>query len=163
MDKKLTGYATIDKPWMKFYEGLEPFKPCPEATLYQALNRENPEKYYALNYFDREITYAELFQGIDSTANALAAAGIEQGDVVIFCMLNMPESVYCMYATSKIGAVANYVDLRSDVKTWKHYIDQVNPKVIVTLDMALPNVLQAIPETIGGDCCSCFAVQLDAR
>jgi len=148
MENKMTGYASIDKPWMKYYEGIE-FTPWPQATLYRSVLDANKDYLdeTALIYFGRKYSYGQMFEQIDATANALKALGLEKGDVAIFSLVNTPEAVFALYGANKMGVVLNLVDPRSDVKTWKHYIEQVKAKVIVTLNLNYPIVEKAIEGT----------------
>ena len=66
-EKKLTGYPSIDKPWLKYYSEEAINAPLPECTIYEYLWDNNKDHLYdvALNYFDRKITYGELFENIE--------------------------------------------------------------------------------------------------
>ena len=62
--KNLTGYPSIDKPWLKFYSEDAIRVTMPECSIYEYLwenNKEHLEE-FALNYFDRKISYGELFE-----------------------------------------------------------------------------------------------------
>lgn len=61
-EKKLTGYASIDKPWLKYYSEEAINAPLPECTIYEYLwenNKDYPND-IALRYFDRKILFSEL-------------------------------------------------------------------------------------------------------
>ena len=62
-DKKLTGYPSIDKPWLKYYSEEAINAPLPEKTLYQYIwdNNKNYLKNIALNYFGKKISYGTFF------------------------------------------------------------------------------------------------------
>lgn len=110
-EKKLTGYPSIDKPWLKYYAEEAINAPLPECTMYEYI-LENNKKHLddvALLYFDRKITYNTLFANIDQTAAAFAQLGVKQGDIVTIQSLSIPQVVYIIYALSKIGAVANLI------------------------------------------------------
>jgi len=144
MNEKKTGYPSIDQPWLKYYEGKQN-KPIPHTCIYEIIKNENADYMdgIALNYFGRKYTFQELFDGADAAANAFKAAGLKAGDVVVFFLVNTPESVFAYLGANKMGLCVNQCDLRSDVKTMKHYISQVSPKVIVTLDMCWSTVVAA--------------------
>ena len=61
----------------------------------------------ALSYQGNEISYTEMLQAIDKTADALSAMGFKAGDEIPVCVSNCPEFVYLFFAISKIGAVVN--------------------------------------------------------
>lgn len=105
--KPLTGYPSVDKPWLKYYNEEAINVPLPECSIYEYLyenNKDYPDD-IALVFYDRKITYRELFENIDRVARAFAAIGVRENDVVTLLMLNQPETVYCLYALSKLGAV----------------------------------------------------------
>ena len=112
-NKPLTGYPSIDKPWLKYYSEEAINAPLPECTIYEYLwenNKDHPND-IALIYYDRKITYRELFENIDLVARSFATIGVKENDVVTLLMLNQPETVYCLYALSKqVVGLADYPD-----------------------------------------------------
>ena len=61
-EKKLTGYPSIDKPWLKYYSEEAINAKLPECTVYDYLWEQNKDylKNPALRYFERRITFEEL-------------------------------------------------------------------------------------------------------
>jgi acyl-CoA synthetase (AMP-forming)/AMP-acid ligase II len=53
----------------------------------------------------RAITYSDLPLRIGTTAKALSARGVRDGDVVAIHMPNSPEYIIAFQAVSQIGAV----------------------------------------------------------
>jgi len=146
MENTMTGYPHIDRPWLKYYSDEAKYHlNAPESTLYRAVYNANKDAmtYPAINYYGATWTYGDMFDEIEKAARSFAALGVQKGDTVVLCLLNMPETVFAFYALNKIGAIVNMVDLRSDSKTMKHYIEQVHAKTIVTLDMAYPLIRTA--------------------
>ena len=78
----------------------------------------------ALNFFGLKTTYKKLFKKIDDTAKNLIELGVKSGDVVVINSVTLPQTVYLLYALNKIGAVANFTDLRSDSNSMKHYLNE---------------------------------------
>ena len=71
----LTGYPSIDKPWLKYYSEEAINASLPECTMYEYLwenNKGYPDE-IALIYENRKITYWELFRQIDRVASAFAS------------------------------------------------------------------------------------------
>ena len=83
--KKLTGYPSVDKPWLKYYTEEAINAKMPECTIYEYLWQSNKDHLEdtALRYFDRKISFGELFDNIEKVAKAFSAAGIKQGDIVV--------------------------------------------------------------------------------
>lgn len=117
-EKGLTGYPSVDKPWLKYYSEEAINASLPECTMYEYIhnNNENNLDDISLVYFGRKITYEQLFYAIDQTAAAFAALGVKKGDIVTIQALIVPQVVFAIYALNKIGAIANliYADMDSD-------------------------------------------------
>ncbi len=142
MEGELTGYPSIDKPWLKYYtkEAIE--AKMPEKTIYDDLfdNNINYADRTALNYFGRKITYGELIRNVDKTAKALINIGVNEGDIVTISMPTLPETIYLFYALSKIGAVANMVDPRTSSEGIADYIEEAKSKFVFIVDVASPKL-----------------------
>lgn len=138
----LTGKASIDKPWFKFYEDEYLIEPFPKMSMYRYLiecNKDNMDG-IALDYYGNKITYKRLIEEIDETAKSFVALGIKSGDVVTVGAPFLPETIYSIYALNKIGAVANLIDPRVPDYRLKEYMMGANSKYLVTLDMCFPKV-----------------------
>lgn len=146
---ELTGYPSIDRPWLKYYSEEAANAPLPECTAYELLQRGNEghSDDVALIYFDRKITYGQLLDGIEKAARAFAALGVRRGDIVIMCVINMPETVYALYALDRLGAVANMVDPRTNASQLRDYISECEAKFAVTVGLAYPVMRQAAKGT----------------
>ena len=139
-DKTLTGYPSIDKPWLKYYSTEAINAVLPECTIFEMLWKNNKDYLddVALNYFDRKITYGQLFEGIDKATKAFAAMGVQSGEIVAICSVNTPETIYAMYALNKLGAIANMIDPRTNVDGVKHYLEECRIRFVVTIELAYP-------------------------
>lgn len=139
----LTGVPSIDKPWLKYYSDEAITSVLPSVNAYDFLYEKNKKHLgrIALNYFGRKITFEEMFKNIDITAKALLKYGVKKGDIVSVSLPNTPEAVYLFYALSKIGAIANMIDPRTSVKGIEDYINEVNSKLLIIIDVAVPKVL----------------------
>lgn len=135
---KLTGYPSIDKPWLKYYSEESITAPLPECTLYSMLwnNNKNHPNDIALNYYDRKITYGQLFVEVENTARAFSAMGIKKGEIVAICSVNTPETVFALYALNRLGAVANMIDPRTNVDGVIHYLKECNIRFVMTIELA---------------------------
>jgi len=138
-EKKLTGYASIDKPWLKYYSEEAVNAKIPSGNIFDCIFEKNKEHLEdtALVYFGKRISYGELFQNIDSCTKAFQALGVRTGNVVSFISVTTPELVYCVYALNKIGAVCNMLDPRSSEKTLISQIANANSRVLVILDRCM--------------------------
>lgn len=137
MKQMQTGYPSIDKPWLKYYDKEAVNAPLPEYTVYEYLWESNKGHLddVALNYFDRKWTFKELFECIEHTAKSFSALGIRKDDIVALLMLNTPESVFSFYALSKIGAVANYLNVLATSSEIEAYLDECKSRFVITQDL----------------------------
>ena len=136
-EKKLTGYPSIDKPWLKYYSEEAINAEIPECSAYDYIYNVNKEHYdkSALDYFGKHITFREMFQKIEQCAQALKAYGVKEGDVISVSLPNIPEAVYLFYAISKIGAVANMIDPRTSKECIESYVNETNSKLLFVIDI----------------------------
>ena len=109
MNKEMTGYPSIDKPWDSFYSNIIKKDTFLNTTPYLGLiqnNRNYPDE-IAVEYFGTKVRYGELLKSIDNVAKSLLEYGVKKGDFVTICSTTTPEVICTFYAISKIGAVAN--------------------------------------------------------
>ena len=124
MEKNMTGYASIEKPWLKWFTQEQLDLEFAPMSMYQMMYRHNwgHEHENALSYFGNIITYGELFARIDKTAKAFLSIGVKKGDVVMMSLSNIPEATYIFYAVNRIGAVLNTFDPRTSIEVIKQDI-----------------------------------------
>ncbi|MBQ7329118.1 MAG: acyl--CoA ligase [Oscillospiraceae bacterium] len=139
-EKKLTGYPSIDKPWNRFYEGVEKRSIFLNSTPYQGLIKNNADypNEIALEYFGAKVTFGELIRNTDIVAKSLEAYGVKKGDYVTICSTTTPEVIYTFYAISKIGAVANVISPFYTPEELLARIDECGSKLIIMVDKFLP-------------------------
>ena len=145
-NKELTGYPSIDKPWLKYYSEEAINAKLPECSVYEYLWESNKDYLdnVAISYFDREISFGQLFDEIEKSAKAFSSIGIQKGDVIIMATVTTPETIYAFYALNRLGAIANMVDPRTSVEGIKEYIEEVDAKYVLTIDVAYPKIQKAI-------------------
>lgn len=148
-EKKLTGYPSIDKPWLKYYSEEAIHAPLPECTVYEYLWENNKDfpKDIALEYLGSEISYGELFAHIDKCVKALTALNVKQGDIVTVAMPSIPEALYMVYALNKMGAVANMIHPLAGEKELLHYLNEVNSEVAIIFESTYKIIAESIHTT----------------
>lgn len=141
-EKKLTGLASKDKPWMKFHSEKAKNAMMPNMTIYDYLWERNKDRLdrVALNYYGRLITYKELFDNINKSAEIFQNLGVKKGDIVTISMPTTPDTVYMFYALSMIGATANMIDPRKSAKEMEEYANEANSKLFVIIDSYVDKV-----------------------
>ena len=135
-EKKLTGYPSVDKPWLKYYSEEAINTPLPECTIYEYLyeNSKDYPKDIALEYMGSKISYRELFVRIDEFVKALTALQVIPGDIVTIALPSIPEALYLVYALNKMGAVANMIHPLAGEKEILHYLNEVKSSVAVIFE-----------------------------
>lgn len=147
--RELTGYPSIDKPWLKYYSEEAINAPLPQGTIYEYMyenNRDYPED-IAIRYFSRRITYRELFSRIDECARAFAALGVKEGEIVTVALPSIPEALYVVYALNKIGAVANMIHPLAGQKEIVNYLNEVESRVAVLFDGTYQIIKDVVRQT----------------
>ncbi len=139
-DKNITGYASIDKPWQKYYSKEAITASIPELTAYQYMVSQNEDNLStkAIMYYGKKISYKNYIDMIDETARRLYNLGITEGEVVTVMSVANPELEVLFYALNKLGAVINLIDVRSDYKQIKKYLMEVKSSTVVVMDKFLP-------------------------
>ena len=82
----------------------------------------------------REISFAELYDAVSVTAQALAAEGVGPGDRVAGYLPNMPEGVIGMLATVSLGATWSSSSPDFGLQGVLDRFGQIEPKVLICGD-----------------------------
>jgi propionyl-CoA synthetase len=82
----------------------------------------------------RIFTYRQLYDEVNRFAATLQALGVGKGDRVLIYMPMIPEAVFAMLATVRIGAIHSVVFGGFAAASLASRIDDAQPKVMVTAD-----------------------------
>ena len=82
----------------------------------------------------RRLSYAELYQQVSRTAQALRAEGVKAGDRVAGYLPNMPEAIVAMLATASIGATWSSCSPDFGVQGVLDRFGQIEPVVLFAAD-----------------------------
>ena len=134
--KKLTGYPSVDKPWLKYYSHMVSDVDIPQCSMYQYLynNNSNYMSDISIRYYGNSISYRQLFENIGKVANAFASMGIGHGDVVTIMSMHTPETIYSIYALNYLGAIANLVYVTLSSNELSDRIKTTSSKMLLILD-----------------------------
>ncbi len=86
----------------------------------------------------RVFTYAELADEVNRCAAILRSLGVGKGDRVLIYMPMVPEAVFAMLATVRIGAIHSVVFGGFAAASLAARIDDARPKVMVTMGKMIP-------------------------
>ena len=145
----MLGYASIDKPWLQFYDEKIFDAVVPNMSAYEFMiesNISNLEN-VALYYFGKKYNYEQLNKMILQVESSFRSLDVQKGDVVTVAIPNIPENVFIFYALNKIGAIVNMVDLRMKGNMLKDAINEVNSKLMVGCDLFSENINEIINDT----------------
>jgi long-chain acyl-CoA synthetase len=138
-EKNLTGYPSIDKPWLKYYDEKLIDTPLPRRSIYDNIYINNQEHLedIALRYFGNRISYGKLFEGIEQAEKIFCSLGVKSQDVVSFISIFTPEMIYAFYALNKIGAVSSMLDPRATADELARKISDAKSRIVVVLDACM--------------------------
>ncbi|MFO1088946.1 MAG: acetate--CoA ligase [Hyphomicrobiales bacterium] len=111
-------------------------------------------------YYDKKITYGELYEHVCRFANVLKANGVKKGDRVTIYMPMIPEAAYAMLACARIGAIHSVVFGGFSPDALAGRIEDCDSKFVITADEGLrggrkvplkANVDEALKKTKGGE------------
>lgn len=148
-ERTQTGYPSVDKPWLKYYNEASINSSLPQCTIYDYLRKcnENHLGDVALEYFGKTIKYKELHLYIQNTQYAFEKLGIKQGEIVALCMPNTPEGVIAFYALNKMGAIVNLIDPRTAPVGIKNFCNETSTKILVVIELCLPKIEKIIDDS----------------
>ncbi|XP_027760613.1 acyl-CoA synthetase short-chain family member 3, mitochondrial [Empidonax traillii] len=135
-----------DKPWVRTLErgsaGSASWFVGGELNIcYNAVDRhvENGRGDQVAIIFDspvtntkEKITYKELLEQVSKLADVMIRHGVKKGDRVVIYMPMIPQTVYCMLACARIGAIHSLIFGGFASKELSVRIDHAKPKFIVT-------------------------------
>lgn len=141
MQKKLTGYPSIDKPWLKFYKNGADKIIAKDESIFQMLERCNKERMNSValelrtsenNYKTGiQITYKEYIERIKKTASAIINTFNTQVDEIVPIIIpNLPESRILIYALNVIGATAYPINSMLSIKTFESILSDNDVKTV---------------------------------
>ena len=150
MEGEITGYPSIDMPWLKYYTEEQILAPIPNMSAldYLKLLNNNNLNLPAIEFLGKQITYIELFKKINDTTKSLHALGVKPGEIVTIMLPACPEEVFLFYAIDQIGACANFIFPGTPLSEVEKTMEEFNSnKLIIVEDILMqPNNLVDNPK-----------------
>ena len=149
MSEKMTGYPSIDKPWLKWYKKENLNKKIPEYNLLADLylnNKDNMDG-FAIRYMGKRITYRELFRGIACAEEVLEELILSETKSVTFISLFNPDMVYIFYALNHMGIICNMIDPQLPIDEICRKINKMESHYVVIQDVfakSIPRILEQV-------------------
>lgn len=114
--------------------------PAIHQDLWQG--KEGLEEAVAIRCGNQSLSFGTFFQEILRAEAGLRARGVGPGDLVTILSLNTPEAVIAFYATDRIGAVANWVDMKLSPAEVEDYLIRSGSRVVLALELAFRKVYE---------------------
>ena len=146
----LTGFPSLDKPYLQYYEKEAIDIELPNLTAAEYLFNENKNRLsnIAINFYGTKITYRKLFDEKQAEVEkAFRSLGVKRGDYVTFCMPTLPETVYAFYALNAIGVICNMIDLRMNKENILKCINETKSKFVISFNNYSENVYNILEES----------------
>lgn len=122
----------------------------PEMTAYEFFER-NSRLFSGSNCFEfmfNKIKFDEARERISSAAKAFSALGISDRDRVGTLLPNIPETAFIQYGLSKIGAITDHIDPRTNPLIIKEFVKRENLKTLVVVDVLYDYTIKPIEKDL---------------
>lgn len=119
MTEFLTGYPSIDKPWLKYYdEGADAkANDIPENKTVWDVIEERLKEYIeipAIEYFGKSISRADFIKEVYAWAKVFKSLGVKENEVIPYYGVFMPDICAMIFALNMIGACSYFLKLGID-------------------------------------------------
>lgn len=146
----MSNLNNVDNSLLKYVDSNSAYGfDIPDLSMFGMLEnkaQEHPDA-LAYEYFGTKRTYAQFINQIEKISSAYFDIGVRKGDIVTVLMPNTPESVASIYALNRLGAVVNIVHPLSAQGEIKRYLNSVNCRFLLTIDLCCRKISEIIDET----------------
>lgn len=134
-EQKMTGFPSIDKPWLKYYNSKS-YHENLNVSIYDFWHQISEQAYDAnvMNYCGHKISNRVMDANIHKVAQALSSLGVQNGDVISICAINIPEIAYLLFGANLLGAIVDLFDPRTNEDGVKKYLSLSKSKYLFVLD-----------------------------
>ena len=158
-EKKLTGYPSIDKPWLKYF-GEKKIDFDIHQTIYSNFKKvaESYKENLALINFrnGQKLSFGELLVEADAFAAGLATIGIKKRSKVVALTFNSFIDSIALLGANKIGAMIEFLDPESDVAKLKQHASDGDAWIVEGVFQPLANLIRDDIPTIIYNCSKSF-------
>ncbi len=139
-----------DRRWLRHYPpGISAELSYPEIPVYRLL-QDTAESYPelpALRFYDRRLTYAQLWDQARRAASTLMGLGVAKGDRVALMLPNCPQYVIAYYGAQRAGAVVVQINPLYTPRELAYILNNSGAETVVVADALYPVVQAALPQT----------------
>ena len=93
-----------EKPWMKYYPEEAKHLSIPKLSLNDYFKNRTKDDDIAIEYYGNNIDWKTFWEKVDLVTNALVNIGIKEGDQIPVFLQAVPEYLYLLFATERLGA-----------------------------------------------------------
>lgn len=142
--KNMTGYPSIDKPWLKYYDKKDIIAEIPHETVISYAFRLNKERLDnpAIDSLEGNYTYRETFDLVRKTAAALQAFHFGKGDIALIMLPAMSYEVFLFYAIDLTGGVMSFLPPDATIDSICKTIRQFSSDYLFILDSFLSEEME---------------------
>lgn len=157
-DENLTGYPSIDKPWLKYYTEEKNIDFDINQTIYNNFKKVACKKPDDLAFIDFitgiKVTYSELLNQSDKFANSLNAIGITNESKVGVLGFNSVIDPVVLLGANKIGATTVFVNPDGGPKEIAESVINLDILILQNIFVELEPIINVnhIPVIVCGDC-----------
>lgn len=147
----LTGYSSIDKPWLKWYNEEYLNLPFAKKNAYDYFLSETEYFYDAciLDYYGRRYSVKDIDFEVQKYIKKFKSMGLKKGDAVSFVMLNTPEVIFMIYALIRMGITANMIKFDESGERIKYMTELTDSKYLIVSEV--PFILNNVKNALQGN------------
>ena len=142
--------SRMERPWFKHWpEGVPKAIEYPRIPLHQVLRdaaKALPD-HTATLFYGAKLTYRELDEKADRFAAGLRGIGVKKGDRVGVMLPNSPMYLIAFFGILRAGGTVVQTNILYKARELEELYADAGATAVVTLDIFLPNVLKAKPNT----------------
>ena len=144
----------VKAPWLMYKDPEVPetleYSPLTMSGRVQEMVKRYPNN-IAYEFMGKETTYTDMWAKIEECAKSLKAIGVREGDKVMICMPNAPQTLNMFYAVNMVGAIAVMVHPLSAESEIAFYLRDSGAVAALTLDQFYPK-FEKIMQTVDLQC-----------
>lgn len=137
-EKNKTGFASIDKPWMKWHDDKYKDIEISNDNFYDYFMNQicmYPKDTILLDCLgQKQYRCCDIEKEVSKQIKMFTNLGIKSGDVVSFMMLNTPEVIFMFLALNKMGAIANLIKYDESPDRINYMLSLTNSKYFFISD-----------------------------
>lgn len=107
----LTGYPSIDRPWLKYYRVEHIDAELPHLSAFDYMKEQNQHRLdlSAIDSMEGKYTYQETLTAIEQTASSLTAMGMRKGDIALILLPSISYEVFLFYGIDIAGGAMSFI------------------------------------------------------